>query len=215
MCKYCDDEMSPEEKIHHHVNDSVAPENYLRAIKHMHGVLKELGVDLTDENFQNTPQRFVKYLAEFLQPFDAARILSSSFSTHHAEYNGMVVQTKIPFRGVCAHHLLPYIGEAHIGMVPNKSVVGLSKVPRLVKAVGLNTPSIQEKQTDILADLLVKELEPKGVIVVVSAVHTCMAARGVAVPNTPTVTSSVRGVFRDVPAARQEFFELLKANHLA
>jgi GTP cyclohydrolase IA len=183
---------------------------YLAAAKSMKEVLQHLGIDLQDENFQTTPERFVKYLAEFLQPYDAKDILKSSFSTKKAEYHGMVIQSNIPFRSACAHHLLPFFGVTHIGYIPNGRVVGLSKLARLVRAVGLRSPSIQETITDDIADALYEELEPKGVIVVISAVHTCMTARGIAAPNVPTTTSTVRGVYRDVPAAREEFFNALQ-----
>lgn len=178
--------------------------------EHARKLLGSLGVDLTDENFKETPERFVKYLREFLHPYDPKDILKSSFSTKHAEYHGMVVQSGIPFRAVCAHHLLPFFGVCHIGYIPQRRVVGLSKLARLVKAAGLKSPSIQETITDEIADALYNCLEAKGVIVVVSAVHTCMTARGVAAPNVPTTTSTVRGVFRDVPAARDEFFSALR-----
>lgn len=184
-------------------------EMYLAAAKSMREVLGNLGVNLEDENFQTTPERFVKYLLEFLQPYDAADILKSSFSTKTSEYHGMVIQSNIPFRSACAHHLLPFFGHCHIGYIPNGRVVGLSKLARLVRAVGLHSPSIQETLTDDIADALYKELQPKGVIVVISAVHTCMTARGIAAPNVPTTTSTVRGVYRDVPAAREEFFNAL------
>ena len=188
---------------------------YAAAMAYVEKALSILGIDLTDENFQKTPARFIKYLAEFMQPMEAPHeILGTDFATKHLEYHGMVAQTNIPFRGVCAHHLLPFLGTASIGYIPNKRVVGLSKLARLVKAVGLSTPGIQEIQCDEIADIMVKALEPKGVIVVLSATHSCMGARGVAVSNVPTITSTVRGVYRDVPAAREEFFALIRANHL-
>jgi GTP cyclohydrolase I len=188
---------------------------YEEAMMHVEAALQLLGIDLRDENFAKTPARFIKYLAEFLQPMEAPHeILGTDFATKHLEYHGMVAQANIPFRGVCAHHLLPFMGTVAIGYIPNKRVVGLSKLARLVKAVGLSTPGIQEVQTDEIADIMVEALEPKGVIVVVSATHSCMSARGVAVSNVPTITSTVRGVYRDVPAAREEFFALIKSNHL-
>jgi len=181
------------------------------AIAYAQKMMEALGIDLEDENFRDTPKRFVKYLKEFSQGYEAEEILKASFAHGGTEYHGMIAQTKIPFRGVCAHHLLPFLGEAHVGYIPNNRVVGLSKLSRLVKAVGLSTPSIQETITDKIADHLMDHLEAKGVIVVVSAVHTCMAARGVAVSGVPTTTSSVRGLFRDVPPARDEFFRLMQS----
>lgn len=170
-----------------------------------------MGMNPEDEHFADTPRRFVKYMEEFLQPFNAEETLKTGFGSPK-EYHGMVVQTNIPFRGLCAHHLAPYLGTASIGYVPGERVIGLSKLGRLVKGIGLMRPSIQEQQTDEIADTLWDVLRPKGVIVVIQAEHTCMAARGLAAPNVPTITSSLRGVFRDVPQARQEFFDLIKSH---
>lgn len=201
-------------KIHDTVNDGIPTENYVAATLAMTKVLEYLGVNLADENFQNTPHRFVKYLAEFLKPHHPASILGTDFAIKKAEYHGMVTQTNIPYRAVCAHHLLPFLGSVSIGYVPNKRVVGLSKLTRVVEAVGCMSPGIQENQTDEIADVINNVLEPRGVIVVVSAMHTCMCARGVAARDVPTVTSTVRGIFRDVPAAREEFFSIIQSNHL-
>lgn len=201
-------------KIHDKVNNRIGRANLIVATQHMRSVLALLGVDLADENFRNTPHRFVKYLAEFLQQGKASNVLATDFATKHSEYHGMVTQANIPYRAVCAHHLLPFIGSVAIGYVPGKRVVGLSKLARLVAAVGTSSPGIQEVQTDEIADALQEVLEPRGVIVVASAIHTCMCARGVAARDVPTITSTVRGVFRDVPAAREEFFAIIRSNHL-
>lgn len=203
-------------KLTHAFGAKTQKYQYVKAMIHIEEALKLLGVDLEDENFQKTPARFIKYLAEFLQPIGSPHdLLGTDFKTKHVEYHGMVTQTNIPFRGVCAHHLLPFMGAVSIGYIPSKRVVGLSKLSRLVRAIGLKSPGIQEVQTDEIADTIYDVLEPKGVIVVVSAIHSCMAARGVAVQNVPTITSTVRGVYRDVPAAREEFFSLIKQSHLS
>lgn len=202
-------------KIHDKVNNSIAVDDYVTATRAMTEVLQTLGIDLTDENFVNTPHRFVKYLAEFLQKNvngPIGDLLGTDFAMKHAEYHGMVTQTNIPYRAVCAHHLLPFMGSVSIGYIPNKRVVGLSKLTRIVEAIGCASPGIQENQTDEIADVINGALEPRGVIVVVRAIHTCMCARGVAARDVPTITSTVRGVYRDVPAAREEFFSILRAN---
>jgi GTP cyclohydrolase I len=184
------------------------------AVMHMKGVLLELGFDVQDENFVGTPERFVKYLLEYHNPHqDLEGILKTGFSQER--YEGMVVQTNIPFRTICPHHLLPVIGKAHVGYISTTHVVGLSKLTRIVHAVGIEKPRMQEDITDILADLLMTELKAKGSIVVISAEHMCMSGRGVAAYEVPTMTSSVRGVFREVgERAREEFFALLKTNHI-
>lgn len=192
--------------------EKVEADRIANAGRYVRLAMRELGMNLDDENFLETPTRWVKFMREFLQPFDPREILKAGFTTPGKDsYHGMVTQTNIPFRGLCAHHLAPYLGTASIGYVPDAKVVGLSKLGRFVLAVGLRSPSIQEAQTDEIADTLMEVLEPKGVIVVISAEHTCMGARGLAAPGVPTTTSSVRGIFRDVPHARQEFFSLLES----
>jgi GTP cyclohydrolase I len=196
-------------EVCHHNGKTINAE----AVRHMAAVLTAMGINLRDENFHDTPKRFVAYLHEFLQPYNASAVLKTTFAADDpassTSYRGMVIQSNIPFRAVCAHHLLPFLGYAHLGYIPHKRVVGLSKLARLVEAVGLSTPSIQEIITDKIANNLNVVLEPSGVIVVVGAIHTCMACRGVAAPNVPTITSSVRGLFRDVQAAREEFFSCI------
>ena len=171
-------------------------------------MLHELKIDVFDENFLETPRRVAAMLLEFHQPFDPQTLLRDGFSL--ANYSGMVTQKNIPFVGMCAHHLLPMYGRAAIGYVPHKRVLGLSKLTRLVRAIGHETPSLQETLTDRIADILWQHLEPKGVIVVIDAEHSCMSARGVKALGVITVTSSLRGIYRDVPQAREEFFNLIK-----
>lgn len=179
---------------------------------HVASLLASFGHDLEEENVADTPRRFVSYLQEFHQPFSAEEILKDGFTSPDkgSGIHGMLVQDKIPFRAVCMHHLLPFIGEAAVGYIPGDRVIGLSKIARLVQAVGTEKPSIQEAITERIADLLEKYLRPKGLIVVISAEHTCMSARGVAAKDVLTSTSTVRGVLRDVPQARAEFFSIAR-----
>jgi|SRR5256885_321870 len=187
------------------------------AVNFLASVLETIGIDVMDENFNGTAERFVKYLQEYSKPFDPKEVLRIGFNHVQAQanrndYRGMVVQTNIPWRTICPHHLLPVFGRCHIGYIPGSRVTGLSKLTRLAQAVGTEKPRLQETCTDVIADLLDKYLEAKGVIVVISAEHGCMFGRGVKTHNTPTSTSTVRGLFRDVPSARQEFFELIRIN---
>lgn len=191
---------------------------YKDAYTAMAQVLRELNIDLEDENFSDTPRRFVDYLVEYLQGKEVCgapeAVLRTGFTATPHKYKGMIAQCNIPFRTICPHHLLPVVGHAHLGYIPGSRVVGLSKLTRLVHAVGTNSPRMQEDITDMLADALMDVLQPMGAIAVVSAEHMCMAGRGVASRGTPTVTSSVRGNFLVVPAARDEFFRLVAANHI-
>ena len=175
----------------------------------IHQVLTSLGLDPDEEGLKDTPRRVASYLLEYRQPFDPKDVVGEGFEVPEG-FHSMVVQSNIPFRMICEHHLLPAIGTASIGYVPGKRVVGLSKLTRLVEAVGRERPALQETIGDRIADILSKQIQPKGVVVVVSAEHTCMSARGIATPGVITTTSSVRGIFRDVPHARAEFFDLIK-----
>lgn len=196
----------PQTKTHVRRNNPIQ-----NAANNICSALEELGFDLTDENFNGTPERFVKYLLEYLKPFEAAKVLKVDFTQVHVEegYKGMVVQSNIPFRTICPHHLLPVLGLCHLGYIPHKRVVGISKLTRIVSAVGREMPRMQETITDIIADTLMKYLDAKGVMVMIKAHHGCMTGRGVAVHDTPTATSTLRGLFRDVPAAKDEFFQMI------
>jgi len=174
--------------------------------------LETLGFDLTDENFNGTPERFVRYLLEYKRNYEVEKVLRIGFTSTHVDngYKGMLVQSGIPFRTICPHHLLPVLGVCHVGYIPHERVIGLSKLTRVVEAVGHELPRMQETITDLIADILDKHLKAKGVMVVIKADHACMTGRGVKVHDTPTSTSTVRGLFRDVPAVRDEFFQLVR-----
>ena len=182
-----------------------------QAEEHMYKVLDVLGFfsdDLIDhrEHYEGTPMRFVKYLKEFLQPFDPEETLK----TFKSDVKGLVIETSIPYRQVCAHHLLPAFGYAAIGYMPSKKIVGLSKLVRIVDRICTSRPSVQETLCEEIADTIDDYLEPRGVMAVIKAEHGCISCRGVKAPAVGTITSSVRGVFRDVPALRSEFLSLIK-----
>lgn len=170
-------------------------------------LVHRFGWDMTNPSVQDTPIRFIKYLKEFHNDVDAKKVLGTPF---RSEDDGMVIQSNIPFRMICEHHLLPATGRAAIGYVPQGFVVGLSKMARLVDAIGTEKPSLQEHIGTRIANLLVQHLNPRGVIVVIEAEHGCMACRGVNTPGVVTATSTIRGVLKDQPAARAEFLALAK-----
>ena len=120
----------------------------------------------------------------------------------------MVLVKDITFASLCEHHLLPFIGKAHIAYLPNGKVVGLSKIPRAVDALA-HRPQVQERMTEDLADLLMEELDARGVAVILEATHTCMATRGVRKTGSIMTTSSMRGAFRTNPATRSELLALV------
>ena len=174
--------------------------------KHVAAILKLIHLPI-DDSTKETPERVARFLAEFRQEFDPEELLGEGFATNT---HNLVTQTNIPFRMVCEHHLLPALGRAAIGYVPNEKVVGLSKLSRLVDAVGTERPSLQEYITERIANILNDHLHARGVIVTTTAEHSCMACRGVAAPGVMTTVSTIKGVFRDNPAAKAEFFQLIK-----
>lgn len=181
----------------------------------LEGVLEELGLDPSNQHFARTPERVAKVLRAYVQPIDLQSVLSDGFEDDdpgegESNERTLVVQTNIPFMGLCAHHLLPFFGTAAVGYLPRQRVVGLSKLTRLVYAAGHLAPTTQEHITNLVADALYDSapIQPKGVAVLTSALHGCMAVRGVEAPATRTITSAIRGVFKDVPALEAKFMSL-------
>ena len=176
-------------------------------------VLTEMGIDLTDPNFKDTPARWLKVLGHYLQPFSPEDVLGVSFPPKGQTTfdNAMIVQVGIPYRALCAHHLVPVLGTAHVGYIPGKRVVGLSKLARLVYGISHNLPSLQEDVCNAVTDALMGHLEPLGAMCVISAEHGCMSARGVEEASgcIETVTSSVKGKFITQPEIRDEFYKLV------
>lgn len=173
-------------------------------------LLKELGEDAYREGLERTPERVEK----------ALRYLTSGYRMHIGDvlngalfvedYDEMVVVKDIDFFSMCEHHLLPFVGKCHVAYMPHKRIVGLSKIPRLVEMYSRRL-QVQERLTTQIATTLEEVLEPRGVAVVMEAIHLCMMMRGVEKQNSKAVTSAMLGAFRDRPATRAEFMELIKA----
>jgi GTP cyclohydrolase IA len=163
-------------------------------------LLAALGADLTDESLSDTPRRMAAAYAELLtpEPFNATTF------PNDGHYDELVLVRDIPFHSLCEHHLLPFVGVAHVGYIPGDRIVGLSKLARVVDHFARNL-QVQERLTTQVADWFERELAPKGVGVVLEAEHTCMSLRGAAKPGTRTVTSALHGLVRDDPRTRQEF----------
>lgn len=177
--------------------------------------LKTLGLPVdTDENFLHTARRWVKYIESYSQAYDPVKDLEITFplrGTAQDVYDRtMIVQVGIPYRAVCAHHLLPVLGTAHVGYIPKERVVGISKLSRLVYGISHTRPSLQEDVCHSITAHLMQHLEPIGAMCVISAEHGCMAARGIEEASgcIQTVTSSVKGVFIEKIDAREEFYQL-------
>jgi GTP cyclohydrolase I len=127
------------------------------------------------------------------------------------KYDEVVLVTDLSFESMCEHHLMPFMGKAHIGYLPDGRVIGLSKLARVVEGVA-RRPQVQERMTETIADLLLDELRAKGVAVVIEAVHTCMTVRGVRKPGSVCVTSAMKGAFRTNPSTRAEILTLIYGN---
>ncbi|MDF1487726.1 GTP cyclohydrolase I FolE [Tessaracoccus caeni] len=179
-----------------------------RAAAAIRELLIAVGEDPERDGLQNTPGRVARAYAELFSGMgqDAGEVLGTTFDIAHDE---LVLVKDIELTSCCEHHLLPFTGVAHVGYIPSRDrgVVGLSKLARLVD-VYARRPQVQERLTAQVADALVEHLGARGVIVVVEAVHMCMAVRGVRKPGSKTVTSAVRGQLRQ-PATRAEAMSLI------
>ena len=166
-------------------------------------LLRALGADLDSEPLQDTPRRVADAYVELLtpQPFRATTFPNDD------GYDELVVARSIPFHSLCMHHLLPFHGVAHIGYLPGDRIIGLSKLGRVVEFFGRDL-QIQERLTTQIADWLQRELEPKGVGVVLEAEHLCMSLRGVQKLGAKTVTSALHGLVRNDARTRHEFLAL-------
>jgi GTP cyclohydrolase IA len=166
-------------------------------------LLRALGADLTDESLRETPRRIAAMYGELLTPapFDATTF------PNDGGYDELVVARDIPFHSFCEHHLLPFMGVAHIGYLPGERILGLSKLARVVDLFARSL-QVQERLTTQVAHWLQHELAPKGVGVVIQAEHLCMSLRGVQKQGATTVTSALHGLVRDDPRTRQEFLAL-------
>jgi GTP cyclohydrolase I len=170
-------------------------------------LLAALGADLAEEGLRETPRRVAAAYAELL----TARPFNLTTFPNEEGYDELVVARDIPFHSLCQHHLLPFVGVAHVGYLPGERILGLSKLVRVVEkfARGLQ---VQERLTKQVAGWLQDQLAPKGVGVVVEAEHLCMSLRGVQAPGTRTLTSAVHGLLREDARSRQEFFALTGAH---
>jgi GTP cyclohydrolase I len=172
-------------------------------------LIRWAGDDPAREGLIETPSRVVRAYEEFFSGYlqDPADILAKTFSEVDG-YDEMIVMNDIRFESHCEHHMVPIIGKAHIGYLPNHRVVGISKLARLVEIYAKRL-QIQEKMTVQIADTLQNVLQPKGVAVVIQASHQCMTTRGVHKPGAGLVTSRMIGAFRDDPSTRREFLGVI------
>jgi GTP cyclohydrolase I len=196
--------------------DSPATPNQLAAMSHadiprieraVREMLLALGEDPDREGLLKTPNRVARAYAEFFGGLreDPRAHLKTVF---HERYDEVVLLRDIEFHSLCEHHLLPFMGRAHVAYLPDGKVVGLSKLARLVDGFA-RRPQVQERLTTQIADALMEELNPQGVACVIEATHTCMTVRGAKKPGSVMVTSALRGTFKDCPMSRSEILSLM------
>jgi GTP cyclohydrolase I len=172
-------------------------------------ILQGIGEDPERPGIKETPRRIADLYEEIFSGLQTPteEILKPIAGESHDE---MVILKDIPFYSVCEHHLLPFIGKAHIAYVPSGGkIVGLSKLARAME-IFAKRPQVQERLTAQLADLIMDKLRPKGAMVIIDAEHLCLSMRGIKKPNARTITSAVRGIFRTKESTRIEFLELIK-----
>ena len=173
-------------------------------------ILVAIGEDPEREGLQDTPTRVARMYAEIFGGLheDPGSYLTTTFEAEHDE---MVMVRDIPMYSACEHHLLPWVGRAHLAYIPNDDgrVTGLSKLARLVDAYA-KRPQVQERLTAQIADTLEERLRPRGCMVVIEAEHLCMTMRGIRKPGATTVTSAVRGMFRQNVATREEAMRFIQ-----
>lgn len=175
---------------------------------HFSSILNELGEDPNREGLRDTPRRYAK----------AMRFLTSGYKTRIDEVVGnaifkedsseIVLIRDIELYSLCEHHVLPFVGKAHVAYIPNGKIIGLSKIPRIVDAFARRL-QVQERLTTQIAEELMRVLNPLGVAVIIEAVHYCMMMRGVEKQNSRTLTSAMLGEFRNNPLSRKELLHLM------
>jgi GTP cyclohydrolase I len=172
-------------------------------------LLIELGEDPTREGLVKTPRRVDKALRFLTSGYQADIDETLNGALFSVDYSEMVIVRDIDFYSMCEHHLLPFFGKCHVAYIPNKKVIGLSKIPRLVDIFARRL-QLQERMTNQIAEVITEKIRPLGVAVVCEGTHLCMSMRGVEKQNSYTITSAMLGAFRDHSRTRMEFLELLK-----
>lgn len=188
------------------MSKQVDHEKIAKAVKE---ILLAIGEDPERDGLQDTPARVARYFEEVCGGLhtEPAEHLNKTFEVDHDE---VIVVRDITFYSICEHHLVPFFGRAHVGYLPERNgrITGLSKLARLVDGYA-KRPQVQERLTSQIADAIEEKLKPRGVAVVLEAQHMCMSMRGIKKPGSETVTSSMRGLFRENPASREEVLQLI------
>lgn len=183
------------------------PEKIAEIGKSVRRIIELLGLDPSDPNLTDTPERVAKMYLEIFGGLADGAEPKVTFFPNDEHYTAMVIEKDIPFYSMCSHHFVPFYGHAHVAYIPNEKIIGLSKMPRIVDFYA-RRPQLQERLTEQVAGFLSDKLSPQGVMVVVEARHLCVEMRGIKKPGAMTVTSAIRGIFFNRPV-REEFLDLL------
>jgi GTP cyclohydrolase I len=194
-------------KLAAHPPQSDTEEEAGRIAVHVRGILKELGLDLDDPNLKDTDRRVARMYQEMFHGLKEGAEPKVTTFPNDENYQAMVMERDLPFYSMCAHHLVPFYGHAHIAYIPSDRIIGLSKFSRILEFYA-KRPQLQERLTEQVVNCLVERLEPRGAMVVIEARHLCVEMRGVKKPGALTVTSAIRGSFHQRPV-REEFLDLL------
>ena len=188
------------------MTDKPSREEALAAVKTL---ISWAGDDPTEEGLVETPDRVIRAYREFFAGYeeDPEQVLTKTFEEVEG-YDDAVIVRNIRVESHCEHHMVPILGVAHVGYIPNKRVVGISKLARIVDIFGKRLQT-QETMTAQIADTINRVLEPKGVAVVIDAGHQCMSTRGIHKTESSTITSRMLGIFREKPETREEFMHLI------
>ena len=183
------------------------PVDHKRICAAVREILLAVGEDPDREGLRETPERMARMYAEMFSGMgkDPRELLDKTFTQ---KYDEVVLVKDIGFESMCEHHLLPFLGKAHVAYLPKGKIVGLSKLARVVETLA-RRPQVQERMTEEIADLIMHQLEARGVAVVLEAAHTCMTIRGVRKPDSICTTSAMRGTFRANESTRAELMALI------
>jgi GTP cyclohydrolase I len=179
-----------------------------RLAHHVRGILTTLGLDLEDPNLAETDLRVAKLYLEMFHGLEEGAEPKVTCFPNDEHYSHMVMEKQIPFYSLCAHHLVPFYGHAHIAYIPRDRILGLSKFARILEFYA-KRPQLQERLTEQVVTCFEDKLRPQGAMVVIEARHLCVEMRGVKKPGAMTVTSAIRGIFHQRPV-REEFLDLLR-----